>query len=352
MYLDIIESLHCTVAPSGRALAARVNGTMAFTSKISGIPDMLLTLKTPSSRGMGGVGLEAPVFHPCVRLSKWKERPGELSFVPPDGKFVLSSYEMDLLSSNSGTSIQTFQLPITLSLKTLLGSSFTEFEAKLSIPSSSPYFSNQAIPSVSPGFRMGGQSSGGGALGSAFSATQTGTSNNPTMEEISIVIPLPPSVKTVLSVKVTKGQFFHDMDGKNQILWRLPSLASGSIGPGSIHTLKAEIVPREISMEEDEQEEEEVSNFDNSYDTSSSSKRKVKLPTDTQNDKSKPSLAVMSSMPRSAQLSFTLRGALPSGLKVDSLQIVGGKGLGEGVKPYKGVKYITRAGDGSVEIRC
>jgi len=326
---------------------------MAFTSKISGIPDMLLTLKAPSVRGMGDGGLEAPVFHPCVRLSRWRERPGELSFVPPDGKFVLSSYEMDLLSGSGGASAHTFQLPIILSLKTLLGPNFTEFEAKLSIPSSSPYFSTQATQSASPGFRMGGQSSGGGALASAFSASQTGTSNNPTMEEISIIIPLPPSVKTVLSVKVSKGQFFHDMDGKNQILWRLPSLASGSIGPGSVHTLKAEVVPKQTNIEEDddEEEEEEGSNFDNSYDTSSSSKSKSKLPAITQNDKSKPSLAVMSSMPRSAQLSFTLRGALLSGLKVDSLQIVGGKGLGEGVKPYKGVKYITRAGDGSVEIR-
>ncbi|KAL6454031.1 APM3 AP-3 complex subunit mu [Candida maltosa Xu316] len=38
------------------------------------------------------------------------------------------------------------------------------------------------------------------------------------------------------------------------------------------------------------------------------------------------------------------RGPVPSGLKVDSLKIVSAKGLGETVKPYKGVKYITKSG--------
>jgi hypothetical protein len=55
-------------------------------------------------------------------------------------------------------------------------------------------------------------------------------------------------------------------------------------------------------------------------------------------------------MPRCALVAFSVKGWLASGVKVDSLKVVGGKGLGEGVKPYKGVKYLTKAGD--IEVRC
>ena len=45
------------------------------------------------------------------------------------------------------------------------------------------------------------------------------------------------------------------------------------------------------------------------------------------------------------KLSYTAKGAVPSGLKVESLKIVSSKGLSDSVKPYKGVKYITSTGD-------
>lgn len=58
-------------------------------------------------------------------------------------------------------------------------------------------------------------------------------------------------------------------------------------------------------------------------------------------------------MPNSAAVSFSVRGWLPSGLKVESLNIDPrrSRGLGEGVKPYKGVKYICMSRKG-VERRC
>lgn len=45
------------------------------------------------------------------------------------------------------------------------------------------------------------------------------------------------------------------------------------------------------------------------------------------------------------KLNYDHKGCVPSGLKVDSLKIVSSKGMPEGVKPYKGVKYITKTGD-------
>ena len=58
-------------------------------------------------------------------------------------------------------------------------------------------------------------------------------------------------------------------------------------------------------------------------------------------------------MPNSASVSFSVRGWLPSGIKVDSLNIDPrrSRGLGETVKPYKGVKYLCVSKRG-VERRC
>jgi hypothetical protein len=58
-------------------------------------------------------------------------------------------------------------------------------------------------------------------------------------------------------------------------------------------------------------------------------------------------------MPSSASVSFSVKGWLPSGIKVESIVVDPRKsrGLGEGVKPYKGVKYLTIS-KGGVEIRC
>jgi hypothetical protein len=58
-------------------------------------------------------------------------------------------------------------------------------------------------------------------------------------------------------------------------------------------------------------------------------------------------------MPSSASVSFAVKGWLASGIKVESIQLDPRKsrGLGESVKPYKGVKYLT-VSKGGVEIRC
>ena len=58
-------------------------------------------------------------------------------------------------------------------------------------------------------------------------------------------------------------------------------------------------------------------------------------------------------MPTSAAVSFSVKGWLASGIKVESLNIDFRKstGLGEGVKPVKGAKYLTVSKNG-VETRC
>ena len=148
LYVDLVESLAVTVAPSGRPLSAFAYGSIAFTSKVSGVPDLLLNLGTGGKgAGMGTKGeqlrrvMERVVFHPCVRLNRWKSE-GVLSFVPPDGRFALCGYETDLLGpdaplTTSKTSSSGLDLPAMIEVNTGLGANGADFEVRLSRPSGS-----------------------------------------------------------------------------------------------------------------------------------------------------------------------------------------------------------------------
>src|SRR5271169_5937830 len=134
LYVDLVETLSVILAPSGRPISAFANGTIAFTSKISGVPDLLLTLSSPSGRQNIESLMDLPVFHPCVRLARWRERPGELSFIPPDGRFVLAGYEVDLLPVASGkvsNSSANLKLPVHIEVKTSLGPVGADFEVRV-----------------------------------------------------------------------------------------------------------------------------------------------------------------------------------------------------------------------------
>jgi hypothetical protein len=48
--------------------------------------------------------------------------------------------------------------------------------------------------------------------------------------------------------------------------------------------------------------------------------------------------------PRHVELEYTLTGSLPSGIKVQTLRIDSLQGVGEGVKPFKGIRYVTNVG--------
>jgi AP-3 complex subunit mu len=84
VYVDIVESIDCICNGSGHMVSGGVNGDILVNSKLSGLPEVLLTLRNP------GV-LQNVSFHPCVRLHRF-DRDRALSFVPPDGEFTLASY--------------------------------------------------------------------------------------------------------------------------------------------------------------------------------------------------------------------------------------------------------------------
>jgi hypothetical protein len=349
MYADVVETLSVTLAPSGRPLAAFANGTIAFTSKVSGVPDITLTLTSPSGKhNIGGV-MDLPVFHPCVRLNRWRDRPGELSFIPPDGRFILAGYEVDLLPFTGGKtgniSSNNLKLPVSLEVKTGLGHSGSDFEVRLQV-NKIPGTTNTSSSS---------QLGRGGALGRPV-ATHAGTPASPSLDDLTVTIPLPADVRNLSEIRPSKGDASFN-PGDKLLEWHIPSKEIS--GPTSYFGLRCTVVGTLVG---DDEEEFDANGFgfntDFSYNEPYQSvpadkgKKESREGEDSEKDPKKVAQNKIL-MPSSASVSFAVKGWLASGLKVESILIDTRKsrGLGEGVKPYKGVKYLT-VSKGGVEIRC
>ncbi|KAJ5770005.1 uncharacterized protein N7511_002056 [Penicillium nucicola] len=439
LYVDIIESLSVTMAPSGRLLSALVSGTIAFTAKISGVPDLLLSLSTPGGQHTIGHKIELPVFHPCVRLAKWKERPGELSFIPPDGRFILAGYDVDLLPIDPDldeppSHMEKLFLPAIVDIRKSLGTSGSEFEVRLTLNTNFPGQSSSSRPGVG---RNGSGSSTPSFLGGSGSG-----SNAPALEEVVVTVPISKSVRHITDMQASRGdaQFTHST---GLLEWRVPTGKDAGTLSGTA-TLRCSVSGYPSADDdfddslEDADEDANATLLQGYYEAPASyndpsvsttkktrssdpSKRKKKKKKDKEKsskkssrstalksedtedstvvtatattpspDHSKPATPTpkpqpsprlqadasalptffdpsstsrptrrtkaqlnASLMPNSASVSFSVRGWLPSGIKVDSLNIDQrrSRGLGESVKPYKGVKYLCVSKRG-VERRC
>jgi len=86
VYLDIVEEIDAVVDIVGNVISFDVAGSIQIQSKLSGIPDLLLTFKDPTI-------IDDCSFHPCVRYSRF-ESDNIVSFVPPDGHFTLMRYRV------------------------------------------------------------------------------------------------------------------------------------------------------------------------------------------------------------------------------------------------------------------
>ncbi|KAL8701527.1 MAG: hypothetical protein Q9201_004856 [Fulgogasparrea decipioides] len=354
LYVDILETLHVTLAPSGRPLAAIANGSIAFTSKISGVPDLLLTL----SASGGKIGLERaielPVFHPCVRLARWKERPGELSFVPPDGKFMLAGYEVDLMPSVhdlKSWSIAKLQLPLSVAVTKCLGPTGADFEVQLAITNTFPGAASSSLAPPRPGVGPRGSGTSTPVFGGGSSAA-------PMLQDVVVTIPIPDTVRSVIDLRPSRGEAYFTAS-ESAVEWRLSTKAVASAGTA---TLRCTVV----GPLTDGDSEDMVNGFRSStgtgdYDEQQDAYQTATTPP-TKNHSTKEQQESQDQkkvqqhtplMPSSASVSFSVKGWLASGIKVDGLVIDTRKsrGLGEGVKPYKGVKYLTVSKKG-IETRC
>lgn len=352
LYVDIVETLSVTLAPSGRPLAAFANGSIAFMSKISGVPDLLLTLSASGGKLGTEKAIELPVFHPCVRLARWKERPGELSFVPPDGKFVLAGYEVNLMPANldlktwSNTNLQ---LPVSIEVSKSLGPVGADFEIRLIISSIFPGASS-STPSSRPGLGNRGTGRSTPIFGSSTSG--------PTLQNVVVSIPIPAAVRSITDLRASRGEaYFAPAD--NMVEWRVPTKDAAAAGSA---TLRCTIVG---PLDDDDVEDEASAfafdpasgDYNENEETYQSSVIETAKPASSKEQKEhKDQRKVLQNaplMPSSASVSFSVKGWLASGIKVDGLVIDTRKsrGLGDGVKPYKGVKYLTVSRKG-IETRC
>lgn len=346
LYVDMVETLSVTLAPSGRPLAAFANGSIAFTSKISGVPDLLLTLAASGGKLGMEKAIELPVFHPCVRLARWKERPGELSFIPPDGKFVLASYEVNLLPANSDFKTwadASLQLPVSIEVSKSLGPSGAEFEVRLLLSASFPSAASTSRPSA----RSSGRST----------PVFGGSSSGPALQDVVVTVPIPVAVRNITNLRSSRGEAHFNV-AESVVEWRIPTkdvAAAGNV------TLRCTIV----APSKDDENEDAADGYQFQYSSEvhdenerayQNSAVEAKTVAGKERGERRDQRRVQQNaplMPSSASLSFTVKGWLASGIKVDGLVIDlrKSRGIGEGVKPYKGVKYLTVSRKG-LETRC
>ena len=364
LYVDIVERLSVISAPSGRPLAAFAYGTLAFTAKISGIPDLLLTLSAAGGRAGIQNAMGLPSFHPCIRLARWRDNPGTLSFVPPDGRFILATYECDLLpdlfnSESVADKIHTpsVKLPASIKIRPSLGALGDEIEVQLSLPlhSSSNPGSSTASRSNSSTGRFGTSLSSGQFSGS------TPSSPGFALEDVLVTVLFPSTVKNVTDFKCSKGEA-HVILNEGIVEWRISTreaAAIGSLGATMRCTLVGSSEGRNSGASATTRASLSAGTYDYDEETDGSYQAKEKSTRSARDHAQEPQKDEDNTqpyahlMPQSANLSFGVKGWLASGIKVDSLNIntMTSKGLGAGVSPYKGVKYHTVSQQG-VEVRC
>jgi hypothetical protein len=341
-----------------------------------------------------------------------------LSFVPPDGRFILAGYEVDLLPIDPGldqppSHMEKLFLPAIVDIRKSLGPTGSDFEVRLIL--------NTNFPGYSSSNRSGARNGSGTSTPSFLGG---GNSSGPILEDVLVTIPIPKSVRNITDMQASRGDALFS-PANNVLEWRVPTKDAGTVsGTASLRCTVAGHQTGDDDFDDDVEDVDPEANllqgyYDASAQTSyqepeaDTTKRKTKkkkkkkvkkssravnaLPPSSDVDQqqeptpersqpqsptppqpspspqqqaaqpphdSSPSIfhtpqrktkAQLNAtlMPNAASVSFSVRGWLPSGIKVDSLNIDPrrSRGLGEGVKPYKGVKYLCVSRKG-VERRC
>jgi hypothetical protein len=165
-----------------------------------------------------------------------------------------------------------------------------------------------------------------------------------------VTVPLPSDVRNLSEIRASRGDTTYN-PGENNLEWHIP--AKEAVTGGA--TLRCTVVGR---LAEDEDLDGNGFKLDGSYNYDEEAYQSLPVAApkfeiiDEQRDQKKVAQNKIL-MPSSTTVSFSVKGWLASGIKVESLVIDTRKsrGLGEGVKPYKGVKYLT-VSRGGIEIRC
>lgn len=253
LYVDVVETVHVILRKNektGELASVRgvLDGVVDFRSHLSGNPVIALNLR------LRGHDLGMPALHQCC-LDSYQGRPDQLRFVPPDGKFQLMHYSIDLDSLQSKSKLFSNIGLVSPDYRTELGDLGDEFEVNLNI---------------------------------------AGSQHAKVVDDLVITLsfgPLPSECK-IKVLRSTHGHF--------------ENCASNNIGKWV---------------------------FDKETPTGTLPVLRGCLENATREQVRALQLSV----------SYTNRGELPSGIKVDSVDIL--SGLSKNIKPFKGVKYIAKTGD-------
>lgn len=271
---------------------------------------------------------------------------------------MLGAYETDLMPTSLNNDQPPSQsdrifLPATVDLRPGLGNSGTEFEARLTL--------NNGFPGIASSSKPGASRSGSSTGPFSFGSASGGVSTAPSLEAVIVTIPFPPDVRNVTELKPSRGEAnFNAVD--KVIEWKVPTKDGASISGVAVLTgtvigpLNASASAIVKDLDVDSSEAGKANSMAGYYeddviaDQAVDLQAQVKLTTGSSGSSSsssngfkKPAHASRSLMPRSVAVSFNVKGWLPSGIKVDALlvEVKKSKGLGDGVRPYKGVKYLT-----------
>ncbi|SCU94828.1 LADA_0G11606g1_1 [Lachancea dasiensis] len=135
LYVDVIEKIHFVLhknLKTGRLHTVRgiLEGSIDFRSQLTGDPVVALSLN------LAGHNLGIPALHSCCQAHKEHQRIDELQFIPPDGKFQLMKYTVDLENAAAGGKSQTNMGLVAVDYEVGLGSVGDEFEIRVNIASS------------------------------------------------------------------------------------------------------------------------------------------------------------------------------------------------------------------------
>lgn len=104
-------------------VTGNIQGKVVFTSHLSGTPTLQINVSNP---------LDNPRYHKCIELSNFRKNQC-LTFIPPDGKFDLVSYSVDLNAFNRSQQLSMLG-QVNIDYNYGLGANKNEFEIKLYIP--------------------------------------------------------------------------------------------------------------------------------------------------------------------------------------------------------------------------
>lgn len=283
--------------PSGKRLlpvTGTISGKVDFLSRITGVPELQILFNSAKTY------LETPQFHRCINLDAWRNSKS-LSFIPADGQSTLMTYQVDLDSLSEKTQLGMLGI-LDFDLQTDLGIHQDEFELKITT------LKHQAVSKIEkihvemfayePSTN---ESDGASSVGGAENTTN--------------------GIDKMKAIRVTDGDFSYKGNGCGH--WDIKSLQTGSQP-----IIRVAILTLNDGTGNDSTNEENDGSTDEFAPVSEHKRHPAS--------------------PLWFKVSFAYKGQLPSGLKVDSLKLISAKGLGESVKPYKGVKYITQTGDYSI----